>query len=470
MSEEKDHFYRDSEFLELVRRYEEMISNSTRYYFDVDEFEDIIDHYINLGKLNHAHKATLHALRQHPASTSIQLKKSLILNEKGQPLESLRTLRAIEKIEVNNPEVCFAKGIALSQLGKLKDAVRQFNRAVELTDDGKADLLFNIGVNFEQQNNFPEALGFLLQAYDMEPENVSYIYDVAFCYERLYQADKALDFYNRSLDIDPFSENVWYNIGVVYNRLEEYEKAIEAYDFAISLDNEFASAYFNKANTLANSGKFRQAIEVYMELLYLEDDNEQVVCYIGECHEKLEEWDEAMNYYGKALEINQEYGDAWLGEGMVLFAMGKHYESLYNVEKAISYSPDNPQYWYALGNIWSKLDRRADAINAYRKAVDLDSEDTESWINLSEAYLANKEKAKAIEILEDAVRSNPGSAVINYRLAAYCLITNDAERAYEYLRIALGLDFDMHREFFAYYPRAAKIKAVLNLIEQYRGK
>ncbi len=470
MKEEKDHYYNNSELMDLVKRYEEMILNGTSYYFDVDDFEEIIDHYLDLGRLGRAYNVARHALMQHPSSTSIQLKSAVILNEKSQPLEALRILRTIEKIEIYNPEVYYTKGVAFNLLGQLKDAVKQFNKAIILTDEGKADMIFSIAMVFEHKNKFRIALKYLLQAYEIEPFNLSYIYDIAYCYERVDKLDKALEFYNRFLDIDPFSENVWYNIGVLYNRLEDYDKALDAYEYAISLDEEYASAYFNKANTLANRGDHRDAIAVYKELLYLEENNEQVVCYIGECYEKMEEWDKALEYYRKTLVINPDFADAWLGSGMVMYARGSYRESLYCVEKALGYFPENPEYLYSLGNVYLKLKRPHDAIDAYRKAVGYDPRDFDSWINLAETYLDIRENEKAIRILEEASVINPGIAVLNYRLAAYYFMNGEKEKANHFLRIALALDFDLHNDFFAYYPAAERLASVRKLIDAYRKK
>ncbi len=467
MNEEKDRFYNDSGFMDLVKRYEEMLSKSTRYYFDVYEFEEIIDHYLNLGKFNRAYKAVQHALRQHPSSTIIQLKKAIILTEKSQPIESLRILKTIEKIEINNPEVHFTKGVALTLMGNFKDAVNQFNQAIKLTDEGKSDLLFNIALAFEQQNQYNLALKYLVQAFELEPDNLSYIYDLAYCYERVDKLDKALDYYNKFLDIDPFSENVWYNLGVIYNRLDNYEKAIEAYDYAIALDDEYASAFFNKANTLANNGDHKVAIEVYNELLFLEEGNEQVICYLGECYEKIEQWDKALEYYRNALTVNPDYADAWLGWGMVMFAKGAYKESLYYVEKAIKFFPENPEYWYSLGNIHVKLDHHEDAVTAYRKAVFFDPQDIDSWINLAETLLNMRNKDMAIQALEDAARINPGNALLNYRLAAHYFMRKDRDKAYYYLRLALSLDYDLHKDFFSYYPKASRLTLVKRLITEF---
>jgi tetratricopeptide (TPR) repeat protein len=222
MNEEKDNFFSESEAGELITRFETVLNNSRGFYFDIVEFEEIIDHYLSLGNIDHASRAVDYALKQHPSSTVMQLKNALVHIEKAQPQESLDIIRNVEKIETNNPEVKMAKGLALTRLGKIHDALKEFNRAIQLTSDGKTDLMFNIAVALEQQNYFQTALEYLHKAHKLEPDNLSVIYDIAFCYERSDQLKKALVYYNKFLDIDPFSENVWYNMGVIFNRLENF--------------------------------------------------------------------------------------------------------------------------------------------------------------------------------------------------------------------------------------------------------
>ncbi len=467
MSEERHHYFSGSSIKELISRYESMISGSQKCYFDVDEFEEIIDHYLSAGRQNRAFNAVQQALRQHPSSTSLQLKMAVILNEKSRPLESLNILRTLEKIEVSNPEIYFTKGIALNLADRKEEAIKQFNRAIMLTDDGRAELMYNIAMVFEQKNEYHTALDFMLRAYELEPGNLSFIYDIAYCYERAGESDKAIEYYNKYLDIDPFSENVWYNLGVVFNRTEDYEQAIEAYDYAIALDDEYSSAWFNKANTLANSGSYGAAIEVYRKLLFLEEGNEQVVCYIGECYEKLEKWDKAIEYYNRTLKLNSGYADAWLGLGMVKFSVGDYPESLAHVKKALRLYPDNPEYWYAAGNIYIKLGLMQDAEKAYRKAVNIDPGDLESWFNLAETLYETKDPDGAIRTLEAASEANPGVAHINYRLAGYYLMSRNNDRAGSCLTLALSQDYEMHREFLAWYPGAARKKIVRKILKDY---
>ena len=52
MQEEFDDIFHGEEESELISRYEEMLRNNTNYFFDVFEFENIIDYYIESIPIN----------------------------------------------------------------------------------------------------------------------------------------------------------------------------------------------------------------------------------------------------------------------------------------------------------------------------------------------------------------------------------------------------------------------------------
>jgi len=58
MSEERDQLFDDNDTAESVRRFEQMVRNNINSYFDVHEFENIIDYYLDINKFNDALRAT----------------------------------------------------------------------------------------------------------------------------------------------------------------------------------------------------------------------------------------------------------------------------------------------------------------------------------------------------------------------------------------------------------------------------
>ncbi|MDX1462955.1 MAG: hypothetical protein R3359_07860, partial [Marinirhabdus sp.] len=56
-----------------LSRFESMLKTNDVYFFDSEEFEEIIQHYLENGKVALAKKATKLGLEQHPTSTNLKL-------------------------------------------------------------------------------------------------------------------------------------------------------------------------------------------------------------------------------------------------------------------------------------------------------------------------------------------------------------------------------------------------------------
>jgi hypothetical protein len=56
-----------------LSKFESMLKTNKVFFFDSEEFEDIILHYMDTGRMNLAKKALKLGLEQHPKSTGLQL-------------------------------------------------------------------------------------------------------------------------------------------------------------------------------------------------------------------------------------------------------------------------------------------------------------------------------------------------------------------------------------------------------------
>ncbi|HAH58423.1 MAG TPA: hypothetical protein DCL86_09765, partial [Bacteroidales bacterium] len=99
----------------------------------------------------------------------------------------------------------------------------------------------------------------LKKVLEIEPDNETIIFEIAFCFEITNQPEEAINYFSGFTDKYPYSHYAWFNLGIAYNNIELYEKAIEAFDFAIAIDPSFSSAYFNKANAFVAIEKYTLA-------------------------------------------------------------------------------------------------------------------------------------------------------------------------------------------------------------------
>ena len=427
MNDDNDNYWYDDEVLNSVNRYEAMKKNHTRCFFDVHEFEDIIDYYLDTENFAEATAAAKYAARIYPLASSIQLRIAEILIDKGQPVKALNLLNKLEYLETGEYGVFLLRGAALNMMGKPREAQRQFEKAIELADENKIEVLYNIGMSFERINQHKVALKYFQKVHAMEPENYYLYYDLAYCCERLDEFDKSIAYYLKYLDEDPFSEHVWYNLGIVYNKKDDNEKALEAYDFAIAIDQTYSSAYFNKANTLSLLEHCKEAIETYHEFLELEPDNAAAYCYAGECFERLEEYAMAKIHYLKSLTLDDQFADAWFGLGVIKSQEGIYEEAVKNLLHAVSLDEDNSEYLFALASAYANMQKYRQAETIFKKLVRLITSDIHMWDCFAQVYAKQGDFEKAMKIITEALHFNPDTALLRYRLAAYHLL-NDEEK------------------------------------------
>ncbi|MBI9053106.1 MAG: tetratricopeptide repeat protein [Bacteroidales bacterium] len=467
MKEEFEDIFHDEEYSELVNRYEEMVKRKTKYFFDVSEFENIIDYYIDTNKANNALDVVKFASQQHPGSVSLELKKAQVFVDKGYVSRALQVIEYVEKIEYTNSDVFLIKGSALNISGHYKEAEKAFDTAIDLTIDDKIDVIHTVAQSFEQIGQYKTALKYLHNAFDLDSSNIMLLYDIGYCYEKLGQINRSIEYYKQYLDKEPFSENGWYNLGILYNKNENYTKAIDAYDFAIAINPDFSVAYFNLANSYSNKEDFHSAILNYKEYLKFDGKSVEILTYIGDCYDGLKEYDTALKYYDQALTEDNFYSDAIYGKANVMFRVGKSAQALPLVENAIVIDDLNPEYYFLLGNVNVDLNNWKKAIVAYKKAVDIDPEELDFVVALSEAYVKNKEYIKAINTLTEFSKDHSGNATICFKLAACYLLDKKPKKSLETFETGLKLDPKKYQEAVTIFPEIIENKSINKLLNKY---
>ncbi|GET31697.1 hypothetical protein PbJCM13498_05600 [Prolixibacter bellariivorans] len=460
--------YESNEIALLIERYQKMQHEERVEFFDVAEFEYIIDHYTDRGHHSQAVKAVESGVMQHPQAISLKVRQARILLTQGKVEEAKEMLEMVAGIESSNPEILLMLGTCYNFLGDSPKATYYFEEAERFSYEEKDEVLYSIGVAFIQNSEYSRAIPFFEKAHQENPENENVIYDLAFSYDKVGESYKCIQFYNKYLDLDPFSEFVWYNLGIAYNRVNDFDRAVEAYDFALALDDNYASALFNKANSLANAEKLDEAIATYEEYLKIDGDSDETYCYIAECYFHQRKFKESFDYYKKALQLNAYNADAWYGASVVLLVEDKVPESLVFLKKAIKLEEDNADFWLTFGKVNSTLNYYEEAEQAFQKALELDVDNSDNWLSFADFYYEYEQLGMSIDTLMKAKKQGVVSATLNYRLTAYLLENGDEHLAMHYLEQALSEDFSQYHDLFDFCPKALESDHVNRLIDKYK--
>jgi tetratricopeptide (TPR) repeat protein len=448
MQESQEHYFEEESLYQAITRFEDMIKSNTTVYFDVCEFEVIVDYYLDKHHFIKAEEATKIGLKQHPAASELKIRLAQLYVHSGKPAKGIRLLRDIELLEASNSDFYLLKGTALNLLGKKEESSQAFDEAIKFAADAKDEVVYNIALSYVSNGRYKEAISYLKLAYEINPQNTEVIHELALVYERIDDLQSCVNYYNILLDLEPFNDGVWFNLGLIYSGLDLTKEALNAFDYAIAIRPTNVSALFSKANVLVNENEYKEAIQTYHEIHDVEPSNVQAYTYIGECYDKLGYAKRSIFYFKRALEIDEEFSDAWYGLGIALFQQDNYEESIAYFKKAINIDPENPDFWFMLGEVYRKLDLIEKSAEAYNRTVELDPNDFEAWICRAElSYSNNHDVSGAINILKKAYQFNKDNSTINYQLATYYFHNNQSRLGCDFFEKGLKINFKEHEEF-----------------------
>lgn len=433
MDDEHEFFLNKEELNQLLDKCEQMLVHQTETFFDVFEFIELLDFYIEDGKFNKAFVLVNVALKQHPYTPELQFRKAKIHIERNDADSALSILTHLYKIEPENPDILFMMGVAYSIKERFDKAIQIFDAYVDIEGDTeREENYYNIAVSFLNSNEYEYALQYLKKAYALNQYNLLVVYDIAYCFERMAEFKKSIQFYEHYLDLDPYSQNAWYNLGVIYTQCGKFLKAIRAFDYAIAIDDTFSSAFFNKANCLADIEQYSAAIDSYLDFLEFEPDSILAHIYVAECYGKIDDFEQAEAHYSQLLEIDSDCVEGWYGLGIVKFSQHDSNTAMQCLQKAIELDASNDTYWLSYGLVLRDIGTIPAAIGAIKKAIEINQFEVDAWLQLSELYYVDEnECAEAILCLKQGRKQAPHYK-ISYTLAAYCANNHDIIHAKKY--------------------------------------
>ena len=231
-----------------LSKFESMLKTNKVLFFDSEEFEEIILHYLDMGKVALAKKALKLALEQHPKSTGLKLVQveMLVYDDKLDLADKL--LNELYAIEPNNEEIYIQKANIYSKRDNHEKAVELLETALKYTDD-YADVYNLIGMEYLFMDNLESAKNNFIKCLEEDLEDQAALYNVVYCFEFLDQNEEAIAYLYQYIEKNPYSEIAWHQTGRLNYGLGKYQEALKAFEYATLIDEEFLGAFMEMAKT-----------------------------------------------------------------------------------------------------------------------------------------------------------------------------------------------------------------------------
>ncbi|HRZ75916.1 MAG TPA: tetratricopeptide repeat protein, partial [Bacteroidales bacterium] len=140
------------------------------------------------------------------------------------------------------------------------------------------------------------------------------------------------------------------------------------------------------------------------------------------------------------------------------------------MRKATELDGSNSEYWFMLGDLLSRNEELEAAMDAYEKVTGLDPGNQEIWLDYSDLMASNGKMDEAVGLIRKGIDKLPHDPDLQYRLAAYLLLSGRAQEAYEVFGKAMEMNFMRHHEVFIYRPELRNNAPLIELIDLHRKR
>jgi tetratricopeptide (TPR) repeat protein len=290
-----------------------------------------------------------HALKKkrQKVPESILLKAMRLLTYS--PKKGLKFLHRLELTYAPNIDVYYNMGVVLLRLNKLEEAARYFEKTLQLKADYEdaqenLGLILRIRTIFNKKNTeidleemgtladyaregelfeLAKIIGALMV--DVDKEKIRSLNDLGLTFQAQKKFDEAIKYYDKALEIKPDMFEALANKAFCMMLTDRFDEAYRLYEKSIELKNDFLQGWYHLGYINIKRGNYFEALNCLDKAIELND--EYYLAWFAKYNllTKMNRTEEAERCLKKATELNVEYvAQLALGEGKSVHTTNMH--------------------------------------------------------------------------------------------------------------------------------------------------
>ncbi|NNF02084.1 MAG: tetratricopeptide repeat protein, partial [Bacteroidia bacterium] len=288
MDEEELNNQEDRELLKgTLLKYEEMVKNNDRYFFDVDAILHLAEYFQNRGQSNRAFEVASYGLDLHPEAINILLKKAQLASAEGKNNLALQMLEKAESSHPYEAELWLVKAKIYDAIEEYKECISCLKTAIGINDsDGY--LYSELAAAYQMVYDYDNAIKNYKIAFERMPQDELILAEFYTCLLSSDRVQDGLLFFQKMIDDDPYNADAWFYYASLLAEVNSYKEAIKAFDYCLVIDDMYDSAYIGKGDALANIDDHKEAIVNYKLSLECIDPDVNVYTSIAESYDQMD--------------------------------------------------------------------------------------------------------------------------------------------------------------------------------------
>lgn len=392
------------------------------------------------------------------------------LLDSGQAQAALDRVDALLEADPENPELLALRGRALEGVGRTDDAVGSYQRAIAVAPEwGPAYL--QLGLLYLDQERISVALSPLQRAAELLPDVPLAQVLAGVALRENGRLDESVAAFDRALALDGSDPNLWLDAAITRqvagdaagaaraaeeaHRLapqrpdvaiararflarsgdpELVMRAPAAYRDALALDGIDARPLWNElAETYAGLGMHAEAEGAHREVLALAPSSPIEHMDLAFSLSRQERYEEAVQEYTRALELDPEQGWAYFYRGEALMNLDRQEEAMADLDAAVARLPEQIEPLLAAIRLYGERGEHETADRYLEQAAALQPRNAEVGLAQARSMLRQGRAEEALPVLEALVASVPQMLDARYQLGQALMRAGRAEEGRQVL-------------------------------------
>ncbi len=332
-----------------------------------------------------------------------------------------------------------ASGLAHKDMGDLKAALADYDRAIALDPDG-ATAYTNRGRVRANEGDFAAALADYDKAVTLDPENSTVYNNRGFTRIEKGDLDGAIADLDKAIALDPGQAYAYNNRGRALFKKGNLSDALNDYDRSLALNPNNALAYSNRGFARYQQGELDRALADFDKAIAI--NPKLAEAYTGRGFARADQGDNdgAVADFDTSVALDPKSVDAYNGRGLTRYSKGEWDGAISDFDRALALDPDDAAVYTNRGAARTGKGAFEAAVADFNKAIVLRPDLAEAYNGRGTALYEQGNSVEAIADLNKAIAIRPDYAeAYGQRALARLALGRDAEAALD-LKKCLELD------------------------------
>jgi tetratricopeptide (TPR) repeat protein len=325
------------------------------------------------------------------------------------------------------------KGYQLLRENRINEAVECFAKILAVAENNNYALV-GMGDANRKQGIFRNAVLFYQRCLEHHPGNNYALFGLADCFKALGQYHKAIEIWVQYLLHDDKNITVLTRVADAYRKVRDYNHSKEVYNKVLAMDAQNPYAIIGLGHLYYDFKEYSGALTCWEKMMEGARKNIdiRVLTSIGNCHRKLKNFENGLDYFKLALDKEPNNFYALFGMADCYRGMRQPKKSLDYWNKILNQDPRNKMILTRAGDAYKTIGEYDKALDCYNSALNVEF-DIHAVLGLAMVDKLQGRFNEAIESLRRLIQQDPRSYRFYLELADCWLASGKKSEAVEVL-------------------------------------